>query len=244
MNLDLQSIGVPVIYRTMNPFSLSPSELLDAFPTLGNPDCVDYWMLQKGNTQSFAHVAWKAFLHNFTVECESHGQVPFLLDSERRNADEEVRTFLSVRRKMVRGYVDPIGVTTLPIFRTARKYTRNENSWWLRSQARIIKQIDGIAIGRDFQKRLGWLRTHCPEYRGSQSWHRWLQYGTVRVGWSTAQTESFFWYEIRCPHMPGVTGNYRNLDDAAFVKHVDSIWLPIVRNLRWWSSSNPRTWTL
>lgn len=244
MKWSLQSIGVPLVYRTMNPFALSEAERLDAYPKLANPDCVNSWMEIAGDQRSFPHVAWNHLVHAFVVACEARGERPFILDSERRNDDEQARTFLSVRRKRVRDYIEPLGLVTLPIFRSSHYYTRNEHSWWLRSQARIIKRIDGHAIGKDLQQSHHWIRTHCPEYRGSQSWHRWLQHGVLRVGWSTAVTECWFWYEIRCPHQLGVAGDYRNLDDNAFAKHADGIWLPLVRNLRWWSTSNPRTWEL
>lgn len=244
MKWNLQSVGIPLIYRTMNPFALSDEERLDAYPTRANPRGVNIWMSLTGNKFALPGLAWETMLHAFVVACEKKGQPPFVLDGARRNADEEVRNFLTPRRRRVRDYLDPSGLLTLPIFRTTHKYTRNENSWWVRSQARIIKKIDGIAIGQDLHKREHWIRTHCPEYKGSQSWHKWIQPGVTRVGWSTSGTESWLWYEIRCPHMPGITGHYRNLDDAAFTKHLDTIWLPLIRNIRWWSTSNVRTWTL
>lgn len=244
MKWNLQSIGVPLVYRTMNPYALSPEERLDAYPKLANPRCVNSWMKISGNARSLPAQAWEQFLHAFVVLCEGHGKTPFILDKSRRNADEEIRNFLAPRRRRVRDYIEPLGLVTLPIFRTSHYYTRNENSWWLRSQARIIKRIDGLTIGKDLHQRFHWIRTHCPEYRGSQSWHKWIQPGVTRVGWSTAITECWLWYEIRCPHMPGIEGHYRNLDDAAFTKHLDTLWLPLVRNIRWWSTSNARTWTL
>lgn len=242
MKWDLQLIGVPVAYREINPYALSETERLDAYPELANPKHISVWMsISTGNVQERIDSAWDKFIHSFVLGCERLGSPPFILDTSRRNLNEEIRSFLLLRRKRVRDYIDPLGLVTLPIFRSSRKYTRYENSWWLRSQARIIKRIDGLAIGSDLQLRFKWLRTTCPEYRGSQSWHKWLQPGVVRVGWSSSTTECWFWYELRCPHLPGVEGHYRLLDDASFIKQTDALWLPIVKNLRWWSTSNLRT---
>jgi hypothetical protein len=242
LNYSLQSIGVPLVYRTENPFRLQAQQRLDAFPSLANPAAVAIWMTLRGDTQQQSVHAWISILAQFEAQCRKSGLTAFILDSSRRNADEEVRSFLAVWRKRVRDYLDPLGLVTLPIFRTSHFYTRNSNSWWLRSQSRIIKKLEGVAIGQALQAEHRWLRTHCPEYRGSQSWHRWILWGVVRVGWSTSGTDSWLWYEIRCPHMPGITTDGRSIDDTAFNKHLDKMWLPLVKNLRWWSTSNPRLW--
>ncbi len=238
----LQSIGVPLVYRTMNPYALTSAERLDAFPSLANPDCTNVWLSIAGDGKAQVQHAWETFLAKYVSGCGA--RPPFALDTNRRNLAEETRSFLALRRKMVRDYLDvlPIKLLTLPIFRSRFRVIRNDNSFWLRAEARVIKRIDGINIGRELQLTQRWLRTHCPEYRGSQSWNRWLQFGTTRVGFSTSGTDSWIWYEIRCPHSPGVDGNIRHLDGTAFAATVSKIWLPLVKNLRWWSTSNPRTW--
>lgn len=240
VSYSLQSIGVPVVYRTMNPYALSPAERLDAFPALGNPECTDAWLLPQGDDHARVEHAWESYLASYVAECGT--RPAFTLHYNRRNLDGEVRAFLALRRKRVRDYIDRQGLLTLPVFRSRWRVIRQENSWWLRAEARIIKKIPGTSIGRGLQLKERWLRTHCPEYRGSQSWYRWLQFGTLRVGFSTAGTETWIWYEIRCPLMPGIDGNTRHLDARAFDEHIGKLWLPLVKNLRWWSTSNPRLW--
>jgi hypothetical protein len=224
----------------MNPFSLTSAERLDAFPTLGNPKCTEQWLVPRGDTQAQPSNAWQLYLAQYVRACGVNP--PFILDTHRRNRDEEVRDFLALRRKLVRNYLDRLGLVTLPVFHACFRVIRNEHSWWLRAEARIIERIPGIQIGRGLQLKQRWIRTHCPEYRGSQSWHRWLQWGITRVGFSTSGTDYWVWYEIRCPHNPGIDGEIRHLDTQAFDAHIAKIWIPIVKNLRWWSTSNPRLW--
>ncbi len=243
MKYSLLSIGVPSVYHKANPYRMTADQRLDSFPSLANVKALPIWMALIGNGQSRPATAWDDALQKFSAQAQARGLTPFILDTSRRNADEEARSFLAIWRKRVRNYLDPLELVTLPIFRTSRVYTRSAYSWRLRSQARIIRRIDGTGIGTTLQKLHRWTRTHCPEYRGSQSWHRWILWGVVRVGWSTSGTDSWLWYEIRCPHLPGTAYDKNRLDDAAFDTHLDKIWLPLVRNLRWWSSSNPRLWT-
>lgn len=243
MKWSLQSIGVPLVYRAMNPFAFNRAQRLDSFPELGNLKCVAEWTQQQGNMQSSPQIAWQRYVSQYLTDCAHLGRRAFVLDRDRRNQDEHVRSFLARRRKHVRDYVDPLGLASLPFFRTSHYYRRRENSWWLRSQGRIIRPIKGFAIGKLLHDNHHWTRTHCPEYRGMQSWNRWIQYATTRIGWSTTNHESWFWYEIHCPQLPGIAGNIRNLDAAAFDRHMDEIWLPLVKNLRWYSTSQPRTWS-
>jgi hypothetical protein len=242
MKWSLQSIGVPSVYWTRNPFTFSAQERLDSFPSLGVLDCVRNWTVQTGNAQALPYTAWQRYVSQYHSACTRANKIPFALDRGRRNHDEHVHAFLALRRKSVRDYVDPKGLVQLPFFRTNHVYTRMVNSWKLRSQGRVIKPVDGRSIAINLVNGYRWIRTHCPEYRGSQSWHRWIQYGTTRVGWSTSNTESWFWYEIYCPEFPGIDGNTRNLDDQAFTSHLDHIWIPLVKNLRWNSVSSPKTW--
>lgn len=240
VSYSLQSIGVPMVYRTMNPYALTTAERLDAFPALANPRCTQHWLAPVGDKQAQAQHAWETFLAIYVSNCGV--AQPFILETDRRNLAEETRSFLALRRKMVRDYLDKTKLLTLPVFRARFRVIRNENSFWLRAEARVIKKISGTEIGRGLQLSDRWLRTHCPEYRGSQSWNRWLQYGTTRVGFSHSGTDSWIWYEIRCPHTPGIDGSVRHLDGSAFTATVTKLWLPLVKNLRWWSSSNPRLW--
>lgn len=247
MAWDLISIGVPKQYRAVNPFALADADRLDAFPALANPKFVQDWMDIEGDPFAFPHLGWQRLLLAFDAACRARGQQSFVLKYDRRNKDEEARTFLTVSRRRIRGYLDKTSLVKKNFFdNPTRVYTRNENSWWLKSQGRILKDNDGdgIAIGQSLQRYHKWLRTRCPEYRASQSWYRWIQPGLSRVGWSSSGSQSWLWYEIRCPHMLGVDGDTRHLDEAAFAKHADSIWLPIVRSIRWFSTSNPKTWNL
>lgn len=237
-NYSLISIGVPEIYRNANPFQFTTEQLLDAFPEQGNPEALDCWMGIKRNGFESPSISWQRFLSLYEAMAKTLNLNAFVLAFDRRNSDEALRNFLAPRRRRVRAYLDRLGLVMLPIRSTNIRYTRKSNSFWLRPQARIIAHIDS-ALPDILKRDQHWIKTHCPEYTAAVSYHKWIDPGVLRVGISLLRTESWLWYEIRSPLNPGQTAEF---DEAGFERHVNSIWLPLVKNQRWLTTSNPRLW--
>lgn len=234
----LISVGVPLVYRTENPFQLTTEERLDAFPEQGNTETVNLWMSIKRTSYELPSIGWQRFLTMYVAASKAANIQPFVAAFDRRNSDESLRNFLAPRRRRVRAYLDRLGLVLLPIRSTNIRYIRQSNSFWLRPQARIIAHIDN-ALPDILKRDQHWIKTHCPEYTAAVSYHKWIDPGILRVGLSVLRTESWLWYEIRSPLVPGQT---LALDEAGFQQHVNSIWLPLVKNQRWLTTSNPRLW--
>lgn len=234
-------IGMPLVYRHVNPTDLNATEKLDCYPALGNPKCVNIWIATElSNPFQNANFAWQEYLDKFDYACRRRGLQAFLPSTTQRNDKERIRNYLAPLRRKVRDYIEPLGLVSLPVFRTGRVYTRTDRLWTLQSFARFTQLVPGVEISNRLVKRNRWIRTHKSEFVGSQSWYKWLRPGMVKVGWSTARTESWLWYEITCPYQPSPNFNGTRLTTESFTEAIDEVWLPIISNIRWRTTSNLR----
>jgi hypothetical protein len=240
---DLRAIGLPVAYQTVNPWSLSAVDRVDAFPTTGNIHSVNIWSsLAGGSVDIAADIAWQQFLRLFTTLCRSKGLQPFVLAANRKPNNKRVGAYLTMNRRRVRDYLDHLPLLTLPCIDVYRYYEFGTNSWTLTSAVKFPQKIDSLGIARKLVEEQGWITLVGPtRFVGARSWYKWLRPGILRTGFSTSRLDSWLWYEIRCPLVPMLDNDgLSRPTNKQLTDTIDDIWLPIVKTIRWWSTSNLR----
>lgn len=239
ISYDLKRLGVPQVYWSANPYALPMSKRLDAFPSLGNINELSTWTGLVGDPLLPPDQAWVLFITSYIRSCSGR---PFVRDPYRFRSANAIRSFVSIHRKRVRNYLDPLNLTALPWFSSRLHVFKQSSSWMLRSEALVVKQIDGIEIGQALVREHKWIRTRVQDHYAANSWYHWCLPGVSRVGWSSSNVRSWLWYEIRCPVLPLGPDPTVELSGQDLVNYVNSLWVPITRTLRFWSTSNPKLW--
>lgn len=227
----LELLGVDPSVLVQHPSAVAPISYPPRF--LQDPSLIQKWtQLCKDTTTGTTENAWNRVLRRFLFWARTNHRRIYP-DKLNRVDNNEIQTFLMLRRRWVVQHIDRLGIL--------------ENLAWTNVEQTVTSTPLGITVHsallcRDVDYAQMKARLEFDRWRpntstrigydiGYRDWWRWLKVsetGVTRLGFSApGNMRAIFWYSVLVPAHPYLPPG---ADLQTFV--LQQIWNPIVRTLR------------
>lgn len=236
---NLELIGIRREQQRAHPSRLTPVE--NYMPPRLNRRAIDVWKeaLKEVESEPVSERAWSQAVSRFITLCTRRQINPFQSDLDRTDNNSISEKLKFARRQVVK-YIDDWKVLERnDVAPAADYYTINKLPDGFEIHSRVsLRNVDLFEFKREIEARK-FFKYDGPYKIGRWDWHRRIYQYPIWVGVSSAgNIETYLWYTIQITDEPFVNliaNNMASGRGGEFERTIESIWLPIVKNLRFWT---------